>query len=133
MRLCLYWSTKAKGKVDKTLFRVEDDVHILLVQIYQDDIIFGSCNPVLCEKFLALMKSKFEMSMICELNYFLGLQVKQLKKGIFINQAKYMTNRIKKFGMEGKLSVKGFYEYVNKDWVRSIWQECRSNYVYRNY
>ena len=54
-----------------------------------DDIIFESTNEKLCETFVEIMKSEFEMSMMGELNYFLGLQVKQLKDGIFLNQVKY--------------------------------------------
>lgn len=88
------------GTVDKTLFKFVKDDHILLVQIYVDDIIFGSTNPKLCEKFSKIMQEKFEMSMMGELTFFLGLQVKQLEKGIFINQSKYTRELIKKFGME---------------------------------
>ncbi|XP_019168608.1 PREDICTED: uncharacterized protein LOC109164530, partial [Ipomoea nil] len=95
-----------KGLIDKTLFRIQDGDHILLVQIYVDDIIFGSTNNSLCEKFSKLMQNKFEMSMMGELNYFLGLQVKQPKEGIFINQAKYTRDLIKKFGLDGKSSIK---------------------------
>ncbi|CAH9114878.1 unnamed protein product [Cuscuta europaea] len=95
-----------KGKVDKTLFQISVANHILLVQIYVDDIIFGSTNPELCKKFSQVMQSQFEMSMMGELSYFLGLQVKQVPEGIFINQGKYTRDLIKKFGVEGKSSVK---------------------------
>ncbi|KAJ9556367.1 hypothetical protein OSB04_010981 [Centaurea solstitialis] len=73
--------------------------HILLVQIYVDDIIFGSTNPKLCEKFELLMKSKYKMSMMGELTFFLGLQIKQSEKGIFINQGKYVHEMLKKFDL----------------------------------
>lgn len=96
----------SEGKGDKTLFMIEDYDHILLVQIYVDNIIFGSSNPKLCEKFSNLIQSKFEISMTGELNYFLGLLVKQMKDGIFIHQAKYTRDIIKTFGVEGKSSVK---------------------------
>ncbi|XP_019184819.1 PREDICTED: uncharacterized protein LOC109179781 [Ipomoea nil] len=99
-----------KGAVDKTLFRIKDNDHILLVQIYVDDIIFGSMNPVLCEKFSILMQGKFEMSMMGELNYFLGLQVKQCSDGIFISQAKYTKDLIRKFGIDGKRSERTITE-----------------------
>ncbi|KAK6146181.1 hypothetical protein DH2020_020050 [Rehmannia glutinosa] len=95
-----------KGKVDRTLFRIQDGKSILLVQIYVDDIIFGSTNKELCDKFSNLMQSKFEMSMMGELAFFLGLQVKQLKDGIFISQTKYTRDLMKKFGMEEKSYVK---------------------------
>jgi len=64
-----------------------------------DDIIFGSNNEELCETFVEIMKSEFEMSMMGELNYFLGLQVKQLKDDIFLNQAKYCKDLLRKFDM----------------------------------
>jgi len=65
-----------------------------------DDIIFGSNNGELCETFVEIMKCEFEMSMMGELNYFLGLQVKQLKDGIFLNQAKYCKDLLRKFEMD---------------------------------
>jgi len=65
-----------------------------------DDIIFGSNNGKLCETFVEFMKSEFEMSMMGELNYFLGLEVKQLKDGIFLNQAKYCKDLLRKFEMD---------------------------------
>ncbi|KAK6151857.1 hypothetical protein DH2020_014492 [Rehmannia glutinosa] len=95
-----------KGKVDRTLFRNQDEESILLVQIYVDDIIFGSTNKELCDKFSNLMQGKFEMSMMGELTFFLGLQVKQMKDGIFISQTKYTIDLMKKFGMEEISSVK---------------------------
>ncbi|KAK6153106.1 hypothetical protein DH2020_012745 [Rehmannia glutinosa] len=95
-----------KGKVDRTLFRIQDGESILLVQIYVDDIIFGSTNKELCDKFSNLMQGKFEMSMMGELTFFLGLHVKQLKDGTFISQTKYTRDLMKKFGMEEKSSVK---------------------------
>ena len=51
-----------------------------MCQIYVDDIIFGSTNPHFSEKFGKLMSEKFEMSMISELKFFLGLQIKQLRR-----------------------------------------------------
>jgi len=65
-----------------------------------DDIIFCSTNEGLCETFVEVMKSKFEMSMMGELNYFIGLQVKHLKDGFFINQAKYNKDLLKKSEMD---------------------------------
>ncbi|KAJ9566467.1 hypothetical protein OSB04_002433 [Centaurea solstitialis] len=65
------------GKIDSTLFLKKYPKHIILVQIYVDDIIFGSTNPKLCEKFELLMKTEYKMSMMGELTYYLGLQIKQ--------------------------------------------------------
>ncbi|KAJ9557962.1 hypothetical protein OSB04_012576 [Centaurea solstitialis] len=88
-----------RGKIDSTLFLKKYPKHILLVQIYVDDIIFGSINPKLCEKFELLMKSEYKMSMMGELTFFLGLQIKQSEKGIFINQGKYVHEMLKKFDL----------------------------------
>ena len=68
--------------------------------MYVDDIIFGSNNNTLCEEFVATMQVEFEMSMMGELTYFLGLQVKQLKHETFLNQSKYYFDLLKKFKME---------------------------------
>nr|GEW10790.1 hypothetical protein [Tanacetum cinerariifolium] len=76
---------------------------IMLVQIYVDDIIFGATNKDLCKSFEKLMKDKFQMSSMGELTFFLGLQVKQKKDGIFISQDKYLAEILRKFGLtEGK-------------------------------
>ncbi|GJX41399.1 putative ribonuclease H-like domain-containing protein [Tanacetum coccineum] len=87
-----------RGKIDKTLFirRVKGD--ILLVQVYVDDIIFGSTKKSLCIEFENMMHKKFQMSSMGELTFFLGLQVKQKEDGIFISQDKYVTEILKKFG-----------------------------------
>nr|GEY96316.1 retrovirus-related Pol polyprotein from transposon TNT 1-94 [Tanacetum cinerariifolium] len=89
-----------KGTIDPTLFirRFHDD--ILVVQVYVDDIIFGSTHPRYIQQFIDLMKSRFEMSMMGEMKFFLGLQVNQSPCGIFINQSKYMLEILKKYGME---------------------------------
>ncbi|GJU93299.1 putative ribonuclease H-like domain-containing protein [Tanacetum coccineum] len=79
------------------LFR-KDKGDILLVQVYVDDIIFGSTKKSLCTKFEKMMHKKFQMSYMGELTFFLGLQVKQKKDGVFISQAKYVTEILKKFG-----------------------------------
>ncbi|GJT53893.1 putative ribonuclease H-like domain-containing protein [Tanacetum coccineum] len=87
-----------RGQIDKTLFikRIKSD--ILLVQIYVDDIIFGSTKKELCNEFEKLMHKKFQMSSIGELTFFLGLQVTQKDDGIFISQDKYVDEILKKFG-----------------------------------
>ena len=78
------------GKIDTNLFIKTKEKDMLLVQIYVDDIIFGATNVSLCEEFSKCMHHEFEMSMMGELNFFLGLQTKQLKERTFINQARYM-------------------------------------------
>nr|GFA10931.1 retrovirus-related Pol polyprotein from transposon TNT 1-94 [Tanacetum cinerariifolium] len=89
-----------KGTIDPTLFirRFQDD--ILVVQVYVDDIIFGFTHPMYIQLFSDLMKSRFEMSMMGEITFFLGLQVNQSPCGIFINQSKYVLEILNKYGME---------------------------------
>ncbi|GJS27531.1 putative ribonuclease H-like domain-containing protein [Tanacetum coccineum] len=87
-----------RGKIDKTLFIRRDKCDILLVQVYVDDIIFGSTKKSLCTDFEKMMHKKFQMSSMGELTFFLGLQVKQKEDGIFISQDKYVTEILKKFG-----------------------------------
>jgi hypothetical protein len=85
-------------KVDPTLFTKTCNDDLFICQIYVDDIIFGSTNPKSCEEFSRVMTHKFEISMIEELTYFLGFQVKQLKEGTFLSQTKYIQDILKKFG-----------------------------------
>ncbi|GJR53986.1 retrovirus-related pol polyprotein from transposon TNT 1-94 [Tanacetum coccineum] len=89
----------SKVSTDPTLFITKHGEDILLVQIYVDDIIFGSTNPKLSKRFEKLMHGKFEMSMMGELKFFLGIQIHQSPYGIFINQAKYAQEILKNHGM----------------------------------
>jgi Reverse transcriptase (RNA-dependent DNA polymerase) len=73
---------------------------MIYYQIYVDDIIFCSTNTALAEEFSILMSSEFEMSTMSELNFFLGLQIKQTPEGTFVNQEKYVKELMKKFGVE---------------------------------
>nr|KYP33228.1 hypothetical protein KK1_045932 [Cajanus cajan] len=90
-----------RGKVDNTLFVKKFKNDTMYVQIYVDDIIFGSTNVSLCKEFAKTMQGVFEMSMMGELTFLLGLQIKQMSDGIFITQSKYCNELLKKFGMEG--------------------------------
>nr|GEV15764.1 retrovirus-related Pol polyprotein from transposon TNT 1-94 [Tanacetum cinerariifolium] len=72
--------------------------HFIIVQIYVDDIIFGSTCQKLCDDFTKIMHDEFEMSMMGELNFFLGLQIKQMEVMIFFNQSKYIKEMLMKFG-----------------------------------
>nr|GEU91047.1 retrovirus-related Pol polyprotein from transposon TNT 1-94 [Tanacetum cinerariifolium] len=90
----------SKGTVDPTLFTRKTGKHILLVQIYVDDIIFASTDPTDCAMFSNEMSLKFQMSMIGQMSFFLGLQVSQSPGGIFINQSKFALEILKKFGMD---------------------------------
>ncbi|KAJ9544190.1 hypothetical protein OSB04_023897 [Centaurea solstitialis] len=75
-----------RGTIDTTLFLKKEGDDLLLFQIYVDDIILGSTNPEMCTKFSKIMETEFEMSMMGELNFSIGIQVKQSPDGIFINQ-----------------------------------------------
>ncbi|GJZ27958.1 retrovirus-related pol polyprotein from transposon TNT 1-94, partial [Tanacetum coccineum] len=90
----------SKGAVDPTLFTRKTGKHILLDQIYVDDIIFASTDPKACDIFSNEMSSKFQMSMMGQMSFFLGLQVSQNHGGIFINQSKFALEILKKFGMD---------------------------------
>ncbi|GJY14096.1 retrovirus-related pol polyprotein from transposon TNT 1-94 [Tanacetum coccineum] len=89
----------SKGSINPTLFITKHREDILFVQIYVDDIIFGSTNPKLSKCFGKLIHSKFDMSMMGELKFFLGIQIHQSPHGIFINQAKYAQEILKNHGM----------------------------------
>nr|GEY69575.1 hypothetical protein [Tanacetum cinerariifolium] len=76
------------GTIDQTLFIRRQRGDFILVQVYVDDIIFGSSNPQLSREFEAFMHEKFQMSAMGELNFFLGLQILQKEDGIFLYQDK---------------------------------------------
>nr|GEX95626.1 retrovirus-related Pol polyprotein from transposon TNT 1-94 [Tanacetum cinerariifolium] len=90
----------SKGAIDPTLFTLKTSKHNLLVQIYVDDIIFASTDPKECDIFSNEMSSKFQMSMMRQMSFFLGLQVLQNPEGIFINQSKFSLKILKKFRMD---------------------------------
>ncbi|GKC79817.1 retrovirus-related pol polyprotein from transposon TNT 1-94 [Tanacetum coccineum] len=94
-----------KGTIEPTLFMIRYREDILLVQIYIDDIIFGSTNPKFSKRFKKFMHSRFEMSLMREMKFFLGLQIHQSPRGIFINQAKYSLEILKNHGMEKGQSI----------------------------
>ncbi|GJV62446.1 retrovirus-related pol polyprotein from transposon TNT 1-94 [Tanacetum coccineum] len=94
------------GMVDNTLFTKKKDPNLIIVQIYVDNIIFGSTCQEMCDDFAKIMHDEFEMSMMGELNFFLGLQIKQLEDGIFFNQSKYIKEMLKKFGLEDSKPMK---------------------------
>ncbi|GJU50694.1 retrovirus-related pol polyprotein from transposon TNT 1-94 [Tanacetum coccineum] len=85
-------------KLKKALYG--DGKELLLVQIYVDDIIFAASTPELCDLFSKIMCSKFKMSMMGKISFFLGLQISQSPRGIFINQSKYALESLKKYGFD---------------------------------
>jgi hypothetical protein len=94
------------GKADPTLFTKTIAKDLFVCQIYVDDIIFGSTNKSTCEEFSRIMIQKFEMSMMGELKYFLGFQVKQLQDSTFVSQTQYIQDILKKFGMKDAKPIK---------------------------
>ncbi|GJZ66240.1 putative ribonuclease H-like domain-containing protein [Tanacetum coccineum] len=86
-----------RGTIDKTLFIKKNKSDIMLVQVYVDDIIFGSTKQSMCTEFEDCMQKRFQMSSMGELTFFLGLQVQQQPDGIFISQDKYVADILKKF------------------------------------
>jgi hypothetical protein len=85
--------------VDKTLFTLNYGSDFLLVQIYVDNILFGGFSHSLVSRFQEMIEKEFQIFMMGALTFFLGIQVKQTKQGIFIYQAKYTNDLMKKFSM----------------------------------
>jgi hypothetical protein len=92
-------------KVDTTLFTKKIGKDLFVLQIYVHDITFGSTNQDYCEEFGKMTANEFEMCMIGEFSYFLGLQIKQLKNGTFVSQVKYIKDMLKKFGMDDAKAI----------------------------
>ncbi|KAK1678534.1 hypothetical protein QYE76_039382 [Lolium multiflorum] len=93
------------GKIDPTLFTKKVNGELFVCQLYVDDIIFGSTNTKFNDEFTMLMTNRFEMSMMGELKYFLGFEIKQMQHGTFINQAKYLQDMLKRFDMKGAKGI----------------------------
>jgi hypothetical protein len=88
------------GTVDRTLFLLKQGNDLLVVQIYVDDIVFGGPSHNLVAKFVDEMSREFEMSMMSQLQYFLGLQIKQVKDGTFVHHTKHTKDMLRKFQMQ---------------------------------
>ncbi|GJX65325.1 retrovirus-related pol polyprotein from transposon TNT 1-94 [Tanacetum coccineum] len=95
----------SKGSVDPILFTRHAGNDLLLVQIYVDDIIFASTNTAMCDEFANQMTNKFKMSMMGQMLFFIGLQISQSPRGIFINQSKYASEIVRKYGLHSTDSV----------------------------
>ncbi|GJS81283.1 retrovirus-related pol polyprotein from transposon TNT 1-94 [Tanacetum coccineum] len=88
------------GVVDPTLFTRKEGNDLILVQIYVDDIVFASTNPIFCDKFANQMRKCFKMSMMGQMSFFLRLRISQSPRGIFINQSKHALEMLKKYGLD---------------------------------
>ena len=118
-----------RGKVDQTLFIKREDDEMIVAHVYVDDIIFGSTKDEFAYSFSKLMQAEFEMSMIGELNHFLGLQIHQL--GIFISQFKYVKNLVKKFGLDSASSVRTLMS-PNIKLIVDLLGKCVDSSLYRS-
>ncbi|GJS24702.1 retrovirus-related pol polyprotein from transposon TNT 1-94 [Tanacetum coccineum] len=92
-----------KGKIDNTLYVYKTQTDVILVQIYVDDIIFGSTGTKLCKRFAKLITQRYEINMVGVLICFLGFQIKQSERGISINQEKFVKDLLKKYDINGSL------------------------------
>ncbi|GKE09742.1 putative ribonuclease H-like domain-containing protein, partial [Tanacetum coccineum] len=120
-----------KGTIDKTLFIKKEKSDILLVQVYVDDIIFGSTKKSLCDEFEGLMHKRFQMSSMGELTFFLGLQIQQNEGGIFISQDKYVAEILKKFDFAIVKTASTPIE-TNKALVKDEEAEAADVHLYRS-
>ena len=89
-----------KVSADNNIYIKVSQGNILLIEVYVDDIISGSDDDRLSQKFAKDMQSEFEMSLLGELSFFMGLQIHQSNQGIFISQTKYIREMLKRFRME---------------------------------
>ena len=86
--------------VDRNLYIKVDQGNMIILEVYVDDIIFGSDDDKMIQRFSQDMQNEFEISLLGELNFFLGLQISHLDDGIFISQSKYIKEMLKKIWME---------------------------------
>ncbi|GKA12241.1 putative ribonuclease H-like domain-containing protein [Tanacetum coccineum] len=120
-----------RGNIDKTLFIKKDKSDILLVQVYVDDIIFGSTRKKMCTEFEKMMHKKFQMSSIGKLTFFLGLQVKQKEDRIFISQDKYVHEILNKFGFSDVKTTRTPME-TQKALLKDVDGEDVDEHLYRS-
>ena len=98
--LLIFWRKILREGDDRTLFIHKTKSQLLVAQIYVNDIVFRATSSDLALSFAKEMKLEFKMSMVVELNFFLGLQIRQLKDDIFLSQSKYVRELEKKFGLK---------------------------------
>jgi len=129
---CLHQQGFKKGRIDNNLYIKVDQDNLMIIEVYVDDIIFGSNDDRLSKNFPTKIQSEFEMSLPGEITYFLGLYISQRDKGIFIYQTKYIKEMLNKFKMEDckpvltpmvigcKLSLKDSSKDVDQRLYRSM-------------
>ncbi|GJX93275.1 retrovirus-related pol polyprotein from transposon TNT 1-94 [Tanacetum coccineum] len=112
-----------KGTIDLTLFKIKYGEDILLVEIYVDDILFGSTNPKYSKRFEKLMHGRFEISLMGEMKFFLGLQIHQSPKGIFISQATRTSQKATTLK-----EVKRIFKYLKGTINMGLWNPKDSSF-----
>ncbi|GKC36568.1 putative ribonuclease H-like domain-containing protein [Tanacetum coccineum] len=120
-----------RGKIDNTLFIKRDKSDILFIQVYVDDIIFGSTRKKMYTEFEKMMHKKFQMCSIGELTIFLGLQVKQKEDWIFISQDKYVNEILNKFGFSDVKTARTHME-TQKALLKDVDGEDVDAHLYRS-
>ncbi|GJV41800.1 uncharacterized mitochondrial protein-like protein [Tanacetum coccineum] len=127
------YKVNAAEKVNAAGYKlvVLDQMSSMLVQVYVDDIIFGSTKKSLCTEFKKMMHKKFQMSSMLELTFLLGLQVKQKEDGIFISQDKYVTEILKKFVFSDVKTVNTPME-THKPFLKDADGEDVDEHLYRS-
>jgi len=94
-----------KCPYEHTLYTKLEDVKLVIVCLYVDDLIYTGSDPVFLEKFKLSMMTKFDMYDLGLMHYFLGIEVKQSTSEIFISQKKYVQETLQRFGMQNCNSV----------------------------
>jgi hypothetical protein len=89
-----------RGSTDNNIYCKIDGDSMIIVEVYVNDIIFGNDDEKMSKGFARRMQQQFEMSLLDELNFFLGLQIVHSKGGLFIHQSKYVKYMLKKFQLE---------------------------------
>jgi hypothetical protein len=89
-----------RRNADSKLYIKMDQGSMIIIEVYVDEIIFGSDDDILSQKFSKNMHNEFEMSLLMELTLLLGLHISQLHESILISQTKYIKEMLKKFKME---------------------------------
>ena len=125
-------------RVYRTLFIHRSKDELLVAPIYVNDIVSKVPSSDLALNFADDMKTEFEMSMVSELTFFLGLQIRQLKDGIFISQSKYVTELVKKFVIEStkhsrtpmSTTTKLSKDTSRKDVEKKIYRSMIGNLLY---
>eukprot|EP00253_Pinus_taeda_P022673 PITA_22673 len=124
----------SKGSTDSNLYIKFENDKLLILVVYVDDIIFGSNEEAMSPSFALVMRKEFEMSLLGELTYFLGLQIQQNEGGIFLSQTKYLKQILKKYGMaNSKPAVKRIFKYLQGTQNYGLWYPRDTDFTLHAY